>query len=119
MLCSYAIVPLLILFLVIIFSVELNKTNYDVVFSHRFNFTGTSLVISSLIASVIDFPTFFRHSRSKKDSVIALVVVLVVTIVIQCLGLFLYHIFLIDNLFIAALMEKNFTSSIFISAFFI
>lgn len=118
-LCYYSVIPLILLFFIILFNVELNATNNDITFPNRFDFSGTSLIVSSLIASVIDFPTFFRHSRSKKDSVIALFVIFIVTIAIQCMGLFLYHLFLVDKAFISDLMLRGKTPSILISVFLI
>ncbi|MBU6383959.1 MAG: hypothetical protein KGR16_06565 [Verrucomicrobia bacterium] len=118
-LCYFSIIPMVILFLLVLLDVEWQSTNKSITFPNQFGFSGVSLIVSSLIASVIDFPTFFRHSRSKKDSVIALVVILVGTIVIQCTGLFLYHLFLVDTVFISGLMARGETPAILISAFLI
>jgi cytosine permease len=118
-LCFYSVIPLMLLFLAILFNVEITAVNRNITFPSRFDFSGTSLIVSSLIASIIDFPTFFRHSKSKKDSIIALIVILFGTIVIQCLGLLLYHLFLIDKNFIFDLMAKGEVASILISIFLV
>lgn len=119
MLCMMCIIPIIILFFVILFILEIETSNITFAFPNRFNFSGTSLVISSLIASVIDFPTFFRHSRSKQDSIIALFVILIVTIIIQCVGIFLYHFFLLDKTYISLLLSDGGNASILISGFLI
>lgn len=118
-LCIFSIIPLIFLFFSILFNVELTNTPHDLTFPDHFDFSGTSLVVASLIASIIDFPTFFRHSRSKKDSIIALFIILFATVAIQCASLCLYSLFLVDKGFIFSLLSKGDLPAVLISLFLI
>jgi purine-cytosine permease-like protein len=118
-LCIFLIIPLLLLFFLILMNVEAKAADYEIVIPNKFNLAGTSLIVSSLVASIVDFPTFFRHSKSKRDSIISLLVIFVTTIVIQSMGVFLFHIFLVDKMFIKDLIFHDVFYSHLISMFLI
>ena len=53
-----------------------------------FNLSAIALASSPLIGSVIDYPTFFRHSKSSTDAIIAIFVIFIVTSFVEILGVF-------------------------------
>lgn len=87
------IVPLLILFFIIIYyinpSSSINIKEYSSN-NNVFDLSGLSLVISSSVGAVVDYPTFFRHSKTKKDALIAIVVIFIVTVIMQLSGVLLF-----------------------------
>ena len=101
-LCLICTVPLLILLGLIFAFVEPSIPNDVLAISNRFEISisrvisGASLVIAVFIASTVDYPTFFRHSISRKDSLIAVLLIFAVTIAIQICGIFLFSLFLVD-----------------------
>lgn len=52
-----------------------------------FSFLGTLYIVLPVISGIINLPTFFRHSRSKEDSVLALTLMTVFVSVFQFFGI--------------------------------
>jgi cytosine permease len=66
---------------------------------HGLNFSGTSVVIASAVAAVIDLPTFFRESKSAKDGLIAAFLIFAVIVpLLEFVGVFLFIHFQGDNI---------------------
>lgn len=120
-LCVVSTIPLIILLFAIMSIVETSPKDY--VFHSTFSFldliAGVSLIISASAAAVVDYPTFFRHSKTKKDSIIALVVIFIVTSIIQSTGIFLFKVFAMDKEVIGKLLSANDINSAFVVSFLI
>jgi purine-cytosine permease-like protein len=54
-----------------------------------FSLSGLPLILTINLAVTIDIPTFFRHSKSKKDSINAIAAIQIISFLIGVAGLFL------------------------------
>ena len=58
--------------------------------SNNKSYCAISLVIASAIMAVIDLPTYYRFSRSKKDSFISLVILFIIVVpILEIIGMFI------------------------------
>lgn len=69
--------------------------------------SGVSVVLASLIASIVDYPTFFRHSKTKKDAVTAIIAIFFATISIQIAGVLLFKTLTLNTTNIPELISSN------------
>lgn len=107
-LCVATTIPLLILLFMIVIAFEPSLKSREMhIGYHPYSLSGISLVISCSIAAVVDYPTFFRHSRTKKDSVIALGVIFLATSLLQVCGVLLFNAFVEDGKLFADIMSTS------------
>ncbi len=90
--CVIATVTLLFLTALLLVFIEPTTPYKEIPTSIALDLTGISIVVTSLIASIIDYPTFFRHSKSKKDALIAILAIFFVTIAIQIAAILIFKI---------------------------
>jgi cytosine permease len=118
--CLIATIPLMITSLILLFVINPHVLHYEL-FSipTKMDFSGTSLIVAVLVASIIDYPTFFRHGKSKRHAVIALIAIPSITIVMQIVGLFLTHSFLTDKQMFSEMIFQNQAHAVLFSIFLI
>ncbi|MDX8430644.1 MAG: hypothetical protein SNF33_02390 [Candidatus Algichlamydia australiensis] len=111
------IIPLIVFASFIISSVMTKTTTLGIppkTENHFFGVSGISIVLASSIAAIIDYPTFFRHSQSRKNSVIALLLVFLFTSLIQIAGVFLFKELNNENSIIKLLVSDKYISFVLI-----
>lgn len=119
-LCELTIFPLIVLLVLVVYISGPSDDNIPFLQKGKlFSLAGISLVLSSSIAAIVDYPTFFRHSKTRKDWLIALVVIFVVTSLVQFLGVFLWRLFASDNQLISHLIFSNGVHAVIIFSFLI
>lgn len=72
-----------VLFCFVIYTIAIE--NWSVLFksSWGFSFSATASVIALTLPGTVNLPTFFRHSRSKADSILALTLITIIYILFQ------------------------------------
>lgn len=59
---------------------------------HPFSLGGTSLVIALAIAMVTDLPTYYRHTKEKKDGMVSIFIIFAIVLpLLEVLGIYLAH----------------------------
>lgn len=86
----FAILPLLAL---LVFFVSESTPQPNVIYKtgSLFSLYGIAFVIALNIGSVMDYPTFFRHSKTMKEALIAIGVIFLVTSLVEMAGFILLH----------------------------
>jgi purine-cytosine permease-like protein len=120
MACVIATIPLMAISLMLLFVINPNALHYEL-FSipTKIDLSGTSLIVAVLVASIIDYPTFFRHGKTKKHVVIALILIPIITIVMQVIGLFLTHSYLTDKEMFSEVIFQSPVHAVLLSVFLI
>ncbi|MBP9842354.1 MAG: hypothetical protein KBC64_08055, partial [Simkaniaceae bacterium] len=59
--------------------------------SHLLSLPAIALAISPSIGAIMDYPTFFRHSKTTKDAYIAIGVIFVITCIVEMAGFMLLN----------------------------
>jgi cytosine permease len=96
LLCIYSVIPLFLLLSYILLRSNPNLPIQDdfAKIPSIFSLAAISVAMSPSIAAVIDYPTFFRHSKTKKDALITLGIIFSVTSILQGCGILLFNYFL-------------------------
>jgi len=88
----------LIVFVLILMSYIGDKTTFSTYPSFsNLNLWGVAPVLGALIASIVDYPTFYRHSKAKKDSIISLLMIFFATVFLQIAAVFLFDLSTSDS----------------------
>ena len=96
--CMIATLPLIIISLILLFVINPHALHYELfAIPTKVDLSGTSIIVALLVASIVDYPTFFRHGKTKKHVLIALFVIPTVTIFVQVIGMFLTHAYLTNK----------------------
>ena len=118
--CLIATIPLMAISLILLFVINPHALHSEL-FSipTKMDLSGTSLIVAVLVASIIDYPTFFRHGKTKKHVVIALITIPIITIIMQVVGLFLTHSYLTNKQMFSEVIFHNQAHAVLLSIFLI
>lgn len=118
--CVLATIPLIVLLVLLLFIIDPHAVSTDL-FSipTKVDLSGTSIIVAALVASIVDYPTFFRHGKSKRNAIVALFVIPIVTVVLQVVGMFLTHAYLTDRQLFSTLIFNHSGHAVFFSVFLI
>ncbi len=113
-----AILPLLFSLIMTVLLLDPSEKHLSATLDHNlFELSGLSFVISGGVSAIADFPTFFRHSKSKTDSFIALTLSFLVIVSIQLIGVSLAQIFIFDKDSLYKLISENTMGSFSLASF--
>ena len=118
--CLIATIPLMVISVILLFIINPHALHYEL-FSipTKIDLSGTSLIVAILVASIIDYPTFFRHGKTKKHVVVALIVIPVITMLMQVVGMFLTQSYLTNKQMFSDVIFHNQAHAVLLSVFLI
>lgn len=108
--CVVATIILLVLTMFLLVFIEPTTPFNEMPSSLGLDLSGVFIVVGALIASIIDYPTFFRHSKSKKDALTAIFAIFFITILIQIAAILLFKMFVIDSAILDLMNSNNYIS---------
>jgi len=118
--CLIATIPLMVISVILLFIINPHALHYELfTIPTKIDLSGTSLIVAILVASIIDYPTFFRHGKTKKHVVVALIVIPVITMLMQVVGMFLTQSYLTNNQLFSDMIFHNQAHAILLSVFLI
>lgn len=102
-----AMIPLVIFVIIIMTYVGFKSSFPNYPAFSKLDLFGIAPVMGVLIASIIDYPTFYRHSKTKKDAIISLFMLFFMTVFLQIAAVFLFDISTNNNPNIMHLLMEN------------
>ena len=94
-LCTWAIIPLILLLIYILIRSHPQPIQHNFSGNHYLlSFPALSLALAPSITAVIEYPTFFRHSKTRKDAFITLGIIFLATSILQACGILLFSYFI-------------------------
>jgi purine-cytosine permease-like protein len=116
--CVIAMLPLIIISLVLLFVIDPNVLHTELLtVPTKLDLSGTSLIVGILVASIVDYPTFFRYGKSKKHVLLAIIIIPIITILMQIIGMFLTHAYLTDKSMFSEMIFYNKSHELLLSIF--
>lgn len=106
---NVAIFPVLFIFITYLAARSFSSFHLEELFS--FSVEGIFVVMAVTLPGIVNLPTFFRHSRSKSDSYLALSLMILFTIFFQISSI------LAGYTGLAAIQASSFGGAIFLTAF--
>jgi purine-cytosine permease-like protein len=102
-----ALIPLIAFVLILMSYIGFKSSFPDYPGFLKLNLLGIAPVVGVLVASIVDYPTFYRHSKTKKDALISLFMIFFVTVFLQIAAVFLFDMSSQDSVNVMQILMAN------------